>query len=258
MATNAITKPGNVPPFDAALAQLKREAESIVIRDAESCRQAKQVQLSDRNYMKDVHFKLDPFVESAKRALDDAKAQRSQYIDPADAIDTTLGNRVKAYEREEAERAEAERRREQDRLNQEAEARAEEQRKADLAAAEELRKQTEARIKEQQKAGELSKAEAKKALAAEQRDFDERVEQAHSDAKAVVENVPQIKVEAAIPKVQGVPTHKVNWKFKVVDAKKLPRKYMKQDDVEIGVMVRKVKDKAKAEAECPGIEVWPD
>jgi len=38
----------------------------------------------------------------------------------------------------------------------------------------------------------------------------------------------------------------------------IPRKYLTRNDAGIGAMVRAKKDKEKAEAECPGIEVFSE
>ena len=64
-----------------------------------------------------------------------------------------------------------------------------------------------------------------------------------------------VKVKANIPTLAGT-MGRIKWEFRVVDEKTLPYEYLKADEVPIGAMVRRVKDKKKAEALCPGIEVW--
>jgi len=67
----------------------------------------------------------------------------------------------------------------------------------------------------------------------------------------------QVTVMPAIPTVAGVPSRR-NWKFKVVNPNKVPRFYWRIDEQAIGEEVRKIKDKAKAESQIPGIEVWSE
>ena len=66
-----------------------------------------------------------------------------------------------------------------------------------------------------------------------------------------------VQVKPNIPTVAGTVSRQ-NWKFRIVDANKIPHLFLMPDEVRIGRMVRDIKDKQKAEVECPGIEVWAD
>jgi hypothetical protein len=254
--------------FATALARLQADAQNIAVRTADDCLAAKTMQQQVRRYMKDVHAKLDPFVQMAKNNYDDAKAEREKWIGPGEKVDETLALKVKDFERAERERAEAEERRINEERRRKAAEEAAKQRKRDEAAAAERRKEEEKRIAEAQKAGELKKREAEKMRReAEERERQQR-EQAVRDAEAVKATVQDVKVAPSIPKVTGVPSRR-NWKFRIVNENALMdafrssggmglRAFVQMNQDEVGRMVRATKDKAKAEAFCPGIEVYED
>ena len=224
-----------VEGLQAWLTELRQKAESIVVSDSGSCLAAKTAQRDVRAYMKDVHLKLDPFVESAKRNYQAARDELNKWIEPAETIDGALARKVKDYETQERMRAEAEERR----IN-------EERRKKAADDAEVERKRREKEIEAQRKAGEVGKREAERMK-----------KEAEAEAKAQAAAVVDVKVQANIPSVQGVPS-RVNWKFRIVDANKIPKAYLIPDEQKIGQTVRLLKDKARTEAVIPGIEVYTD
>jgi len=65
--------------------------------------------------------------------------------------------------------------------------------------------------------------------------------------------VAPVIVPKMVPKVTGV-AMKENWRFRVTDANKIPREYLKIDEIKIGQIVRALKDKTK----IPGIEAYPE
>ena len=122
----------------------------------------------------------------------------------------------------------------------------EERRKKAADDAEAERKRREKEIEAQRKAGEVGKREAERLR-----------KEAEAEAKAQAAAVVDVKVQANIPSVQGVPS-RVNWKFRIVDANKIPKAYLIPDEQKIGQTVRLLKDKARTEAVIPGIEVYTD
>src|SRR6267142_1909680 len=245
MATQ-IVKPED--KFALTLASLQAQSASIAVKTPEDCLTAKTMQRDVRNYMKDVHLKLDPFVESAKRNLAEAKDELNKWLTPAEAVDGVLAQKVKDYERIERERAEAEQRRinEERRRQADAEAAAAEKRKAEQKAIEEARK-----------AGELNKRQAEKMRKeAEERERAAK-EQAAKDAELVKASVTDVEVKPNIPTVAGVPSRR-NWKFRVLDATRIPRAYLMPNEVKIGADVRFLKNKLEAESKIPGIECWEE
>lgn len=241
-------------PLEAGLLTLKQTAETIIVKDAPTCLAAKTAQRDVRNYMKDVHLKLDPFVESAKRNLQTAKDELNKWLTPATAIDEALALKVKDFERMEREAAEAETRRinEERRIAAEKQAAAERAEREKIAAEE--RRLREAEIEQQRKAGELKKREADK-LAKEAREAETREKfRAAEDEAIAAANVPQVTVAPNIPTVAGVPSRR-NWKFRIVDESKIPQQYLMPNEVSIGYFVRENK---KAGEVIPGIEAYQE
>jgi|SRR5208282_4142905 len=220
-----------IETIQASLVKLQG-IEAIVVNDSNSCLAAKTAQRDIRNYMKDVHLKLDPFVESAKRNLSNAKDELNKWLAPAEALDLALSGKVKSYEQAERMRAEQERQREQELVRIEVERKAAIQRKID-----------EERIKLLKKAGELTAADAKA--------MKEQVAREQAEKLA---NVPIIQAQAVIPKVAGVPSRR-NWKFRIVDAKKIPIEYLMPNEVKIGQDVRAWKRVGEV---IPGVEAYED
>jgi hypothetical protein len=241
-------------PLEAGLAVLKHTAETIVVKDAPTCLAAKTAQRDVRNYLKDVHLKLDPFVESAKRNLQSAKDELNKWLVPATAIDEALAVKVKDYERREREAAEAETRRQNEERRIVAEKQAAVERAEREKSAAEERKRREAEIEAQKRAGEIKAREAQR-LAKEAREAEERErERAKSDEVIAAANVVEVKVEPNIPKVAGVPS-RTNYKFRIIDANRIPRQYLIPNEVKIGADVREWKKEGEV---IPGIEAYRD
>jgi hypothetical protein len=265
MATAVI--PVDSKKFEATQSELQKMVSSIVVKDADTCLQAKTAQRDIRSEMKLRHAVLDPFVIRAKTNYDDAKMERDKWIAPLETMDETLAAKVKTYEREEREAAQ----REQDRINAEnariARERADAEAKAAKEKAEAERKAAVAEINRALKAKEITKAKAAKMLREAGAYAEAQAQQAEADAEAA-KNVPppEVTVRPNIPTVSGVPSRR-NWKFRVVDENALMdafrenmslRLFVQANEIEIGRMVRDTKDKAKAEAKCPGIVVFEE
>jgi len=240
--------------LESYLLVLREKANNIIVNDAEHCLQAKTAQRDVRNYMKDVHLKLDPFVESAKRNLQSAKDELNKWIAPAEAIDSALAVKVKDYERRERERAEADRQREQERMRVETERKAAEERKERERQAEEERKRREKEIEAQRRVGELKASEAKRLHKQAEEQAAREKQMAREQEIEEAKNVPLVEVEAAIPTVAGVPSRR-NWKFRIVDVNKIPRQYLMPNEVKIGQDVRQWKKKGEV---IPGVDAYED
>jgi hypothetical protein len=65
---------------------------------------------------------------------------------------------------------------------------------------------------------------------------------------------PPVTVVPSVPKVAGIKA-RVNWKFRIVDANKIPREYLMPDDVKIGQMVRATKVVGEV---IPGVEAYSE
>jgi DNA repair exonuclease SbcCD ATPase subunit len=229
-----------VKEVQQGLTSLQQRAEAIVVRDADSCREAKIMQRDVRDYMKDVHRKLDPFVDSAKKNLQVARDELNRWIEPAEAIDGAVAQKVKDFERREREAAEAEQRRINEQRRIEAQRLADEERKERERIAAEERKAKEKELEAARKAGEINKREAEKmkkeAAAEEQR---ERI-RAAEEARIAAANVQEAKVAPNIPTVAGVPSRRV-YKARVIDASKVPDQYWVIDQQALDAEARRVK-----------------
>lgn len=236
-----------------ALTALRSRAEAIVVRDSDSYAAACQVALDGRAYIKRVGFELDPGIASAKDHLDLLKNQKAKFVEPAKQIVEVAAQKAEQWKAEERRKAAAEEERINAERRREAARLAEEERKRQDAIAAEQKKLRDAQIEEARKAGEIGKREAAR-LAKEAEENRLAAEAlARKQALEAVSSVQDVKIAAAVPKVAGIRA-RVNWKFRVVDASKLPRKYLMPDEVAIGQEVRSM----KAETLIPGVEVYTE
>jgi uncharacterized protein YhaN len=255
MASTEIVK----ADLDVGLARLRTDAESLTVKDQNGYMQACDIALAARKYIKDVGFKLDPGIDSARDHLNTLRNQKAQYVTPAEEIAKLAAGKGAAWKEEERRKALAE----QNRINEErritAQKAAEEERKERERQAEIERKAREKEIEAARKAGEIKAREAarlkKEAEEAAQRER-ERAAEAERQAKAdaITETVI---VKPSVPTVAGIRA-RVNWKFRIVDANKIPHLFLMPNEVAIGQEVRRLKDKKKAEDTIPGIEVWSE
>lgn len=240
-----------------ALTALRVKAESLAVTTAAECGQAEELLVRVRAIKKIPAQKINPFLEITDRVTKFLRNVRTRAEEKAEAIENLLTPSIKAFLEQERLASEAETKRENERRRVEAERIAAEQKKAGEAQAEQNRKNREKEIKEAQAAGELNKKEADKARKQAAADEAKAKEQAGKDAKAAAANVKPVTVQPAVPKVAGI-RPRLNWRFRIINWFKIPDKYRMPDEMKIGAMVRSTKDKAKAEAECPGIEVYTE
>jgi uncharacterized membrane protein YqiK len=243
-----------IRPIESALDTLKRRAEAIVVRNQEEYILACQIALDGRAYIKDVKFKLGPGIESAKTHLDFLKNEQAKYVEPANLIIETAAKKAEAWKAEERRKAEAEQARINEERRREAARIAEEERLAAVKKAEADRKAKEAEIEAQRASGELKAREAAKLAKLAQQQAEEAKKQAEEAAKLAATQVQEVKVAAAVPKVAGIKA-RVNWKFRIVDATRIPREYLMPDEVKIGQKVRELK---QAGAVIPGVEAFSE
>jgi hypothetical protein len=243
--------------LQSTIDQMKHEAGAIVVTNAGEYAAVAVRLLRLRAVKKQVGYLLDPGIQSAQAHVNELREGKARYIRQLDEIDALTSSTAEEWKRREREAAEAEQRRINEQRRVDAARQAEEDRKRAEKQAEEDRKKREAEIKAAQKSGDIGKREAEKLKKQADEDTQRAKEQAAKDAEAAKANVQEVTVQPSVPKVAGIRAH-VNWKFKIIEASKITRPYLSPDDVLIGRMVREKKDKAKAEAECPGIEVWSE
>ena len=241
----------------AVLPELKAKADALTVTTPNQYAEAGALLTQVRSVKKAGAFKINPFLEIAKRVSDFLRNERTEHENKCLAIDDAISYKMSDFKRREREAAEAEERKINEERRRAAEKEAEAKRKEAEAQAAEERKKREKEIAEAQKSGEVKKREAErlKKEAAEQEARAKR--QAEEEARIAAANVQDVKVLPSTPKVAGI-RGRVNWRFRIVNADLIPRQYLIPDEVSIGQMVRNAKDKAKAEKSCPGIEVYSE
>jgi hypothetical protein len=217
------------------MTELVKKGEAIQVADASSCLAAKEFKVECKSYEQAVNLYADADIQNVKERLAHLQTGKKQLLAPIQSVLETVEGRRKRWEEDERRKAEAEARKLQEEMRKEAERKSEEERRF-----------REREVEKARKAGEIGKREAERLKA-----------QAAEEAKAQAANVPQIEVKPAIPTLQGVASRR-QWKFRIVAMNKIPLDFMIPDEQMIGRMVRDAKDKAKAEATCPGIEVWSE
>ena len=241
----------------AVLPELKAKADALTVTTPNQYAEAGALLTQVRSVKKAGAFKINPFLEIAKRVSDFLRNERTEHENKCLAIDETISYKMSDFKRREREAAEAEERKINEERRRAAAKEFEEKLKEAAVQAAEERKKREKEIAEAQKSGEVKKREAErlKKEAAEQEARAKR--QAEEDARIAAANVQDVKVLPSTPKVAGI-RGRVNWKFRFVDPNRIPRCYMMPDEVKIGQMVRAEKDKKRAEGICPGIEVYSE
>lgn len=115
-----------------------------------------------------------------------------------------------------------------------------------LAEQERIRKAEEEKLREEARKQEEDRR-LQEAVAAEQNGNKE-------EAEAIIEapvQAPPVVVPKTVPKVEGI-SMRENWKFRIVDEKKIPRDFLKVDEVKIGQYVRAM----KSAGNIPGVEIY--
>ncbi len=259
MATAEIIKQKDevLGQLNERVAALVKRGEAIQVTDQASDVLAKQFKVEVKSYEKAVELYADGDIQDAKERLSTLQTAKKMLLAPVLEVFETVEKRRKLWEEEERKKAEAEQRREQERARIEAARKAADERREQERIAEEERKRRQKEIEEQRKAGELKAAEARRLQKQADEDAVRQKALAAEQEKDAAANVPVIAVKPNITAVAGTASRR-NWKFRIVDQNKIPRIYMMPNDVEIGRMVRGTQDKAKAEAQCPGVEVWSE
>src|SRR3990167_5021851 len=136
------------------LTSLEQRANAIEVRDQDGYRLACQIALDGRAYIKDVGFKLDPGINSAKEHLDFLRNEKAKYVDPAKRIVEIAAQKAEGWKAEERRKAQAEEERINEQRRIEAQHHADEERRVTEAQAKIDRERREKELAEARKAGE--------------------------------------------------------------------------------------------------------
>lgn len=196
--------------IEVGLVSLREKCVAIVVTDQQSYVEACELVKTGRAYIKDVGFKLDPGIESARQHLDFLRGEKNKFTEPAKAVISIAEGKAESWKRSEREAAQ----REQDEINRK------ERERVDAINA---------------KAREEARAK-------------------HQKAPEPVAAPAPIYVAPTIPKVAGIKA-RINWKFRIVDASKIPAAYLMPNEVKIGQFVR---DSKRAGEVIPGVEAYSE
>ncbi len=241
----------------AALTAIRLKAESLTVSTDEEYAQAGAMLVEIRAVKKIPAQKINPFLEITARVTTFLRNVRTQGEEKAAAIEKILLPKMTVYDERERLRTAQEQARQRERDRIEAARIAEEQRKIDEAQAKADREKREKEIKEAQAAGELNKRAAEKARKQAAEDEARAKAQAKKDEEEAKKNVRQVVLTPSIPKVAGLRKTPRVWRFKIVNPSAIPNHFMVKvpDEKTIGIFVRATQDKAKCESAIPGIEV---
>lgn len=255
MATDSTAIQKVEAQLSTSLAVLSEMSKSIVVRDANSYREAGEGKLEAQNYVKRVGHELDAGIYKAKEVYDYLRNQKAKFVDPAKEIIASFDDKMVAYRTEEKRLAEIERQKEQDRLRKEQEAKAETERKERESEAEKQRKIQQAEIEKQRKAGELNEKEAERLKKQVEEEERKQKEEATRQAEEMKNKVPVVEVKPNIVAVAGS-KNQTHYKFEIVDRRLVFSAFMCPDLDAIGKKVRADKDPAKSMKEIGGIRAW--
>lgn len=186
----------------------------VVIKDAEHYIKVGEVYKSVVAMMKEVDEGFDKNIKRWHEGHKAAVADKARYWNPLNDTKKTIKMLMERYDAEQ----------------------------------ERLRKAEEARLREIARKEEEERL-LQEAIAAEASGNKE-------EAAAIIEEpvyVPPVVVKKEVPKVQGM-SFRTIWKFRITDEKKIPREYLKPDEVKIGGVVRSM----KKQTNIPGIEAYEE
>lgn len=189
-------------------------ANDIAIRDAETYQTACDFLKTLKTIEAEINSTFDEPIRRAYEAHKAIVAAKKKHFEPIEQAERIVKPKISAYLAEE----ERKRREEERRLQEEARKKAEEEA---LAQAAELEAE-----------GDTEGAEA-------------------LISEPVV--APPVVLPKATPKVSGIATREV-WLYKITDANKIPRQYLKIDEQKIGQIVRAM----KGQTSIPGVQVYSE
>jgi hypothetical protein len=190
------------------------QGNAVVIKNSEDYTAAGNLWTTIKGIMKQVDESFDPIIQKAHQAHKEAVAQKAKIYDPLKSVYVYVKKVMSDYDAEQ----------------------------------ERLRKAEEARLREIARKEEEERL-LQEAIAAEASGNKE-------EAAAIIEEpvyVPPVVVKKEVPKVQGM-SFRTIWKFRITDEKKIPREYLKPDEVKIGGVVRSM----KKQTNIPGIEAYEE
>lgn len=191
---------------------LTQEISNLEVIDTITYARAGQIVVALKDLKKHIQDYFKPMKDKAYKAWKEICDTEKAELSKIEPLEKKLSGQMVAWQMEQ----ERKRREEQARIEEEMRKREEELR---LKAAEELEKQG-------------------------------KTEEAESLLEAPI-SIPQVKVEAEIPKVEGMTTRE-EWTFEIIDESQIPREFLIPDEKKIRAYVKAMKERAV----IPGIKVF--
>lgn len=202
------------PEVSVRMDQAVVEAETLAITNDDTYRAASAFLLNVKELGREIVGFFAPLKSDAHALHAKLCAAEKAKLEPLQKIEAAIKGRMLAFDRE------------QERIRRE----------------EEERRRAEARKLEE----EARLAEAVELEQAGESELAERVLEAPAF-------IPPVAVPRSVPKVQGI-KYSTTWKYRIVDAAKIPRQYLSVDERKIAGVVRSL----GKEASIPGVEVYED
>jgi hypothetical protein len=233
---------------------LRAKVEAIEVKTAQDYVAVCNLVIEGRGFIKRWQGVFAETIRSAKEHLSIVQNELKSKVVEAETVVMIAEQKGEAYKRAEREAAA----REQARLQQEAQAQARQRAEKERAEAEriaaEQRKARERELEAQRRAGEIKAREMERLKKQAAQDEVDARTLAAQQAKETAAAVPEIRIAPNVPKVAGIKA-RINWKFRIIDASKLPRQYLMADEVRIGQFVRETKREGEV---IPGVEAYSE
>lgn len=196
---------------------VNEQAHALQVQNREQLSLASEFLKTVKALKQSIAETFDPIIENTRRAWKEAIAQKDKHLDPLEKAEKLVLEKTNFYLVEERKAREIE----------------------------------EARLREQQRK-EKEDLDRKAAVAAKNGHV-EKAAALQEQAKLAGAATPMASSASAAPTPKGL-VQRTDWKFKIVDPKKVPRKFLVPDLQAIGSYVRAMKDKAN----IPGVQVYPE
>jgi len=199
-----------------------KQASLLKVSDQATLTKANGFLLDVKAMQKQINDTFDPMIKKAHEAHREAISQKKHFETPLKEAEGIVKKEIGKYMAE------------QERIRKEAEEKARREREE---AERKAKEEEERKLQEAIKAEETGDIEA---------------------AENILNSIPSKPEPVAAPipmkpMTQGISTQK-RWKFRIIDADKIPREYMKPDEQKIGAIVRATKGQTK----IPGVEVYSE
>lgn len=191
-----------------------QQARQITITNNEDYQRAANFLLSIKATRKKINESFDPIIAKAHAAHKEAVAQKKKVDEPLELAERMVKPLMAAYDTQQ----------------------------------EQLRREEENRLREQAKKQEEERMLREAESLEKQGQYE-----AASEVIAQPIYVPPVVVAKTVPKISGVVFREI-WKFRIIDASKLPREYLIPDEVKIGQVVRAL----KSSTNIAGVEAYAE